>query len=85
MKDRVITAHVPINLAEEVDALAEELDRTRGWIVKDALEQYVELERKRRQLTHEALAEVDARRTVRHAAVEKWAAGLGKSARTTRR
>jgi predicted transcriptional regulator len=85
MKDRVITAHVPLDLAREVDQLAEQIDRTRGWIVKEALGRYVELERKRRLLTEEALADVDAGRTVEHASVERWAAGLKTARRRSRR
>ncbi|SEQ52325.1 ribbon-helix-helix domain-containing protein [Sphingobium sp. YR768] len=34
---RVITAHVPTDLADQVDALAARLDRSRGWIMKQAL------------------------------------------------
>jgi predicted transcriptional regulator len=38
---KVLTAHIPLELAEEVDALAERLDRSRAWIVKQALEAYI--------------------------------------------
>ena len=76
MADRVVTAHIPRELAEEVDDLASSLDRPRGWIVKEALSLYVELERKRHELTLEALAEVDAGRLIEHADIEKWAASL---------
>ena len=37
METRVLTAHVPIELANKVDELAERLERSRGWIVKQAL------------------------------------------------
>ncbi len=30
---RVITSHVPVPLADQVDALAERMERSRGWIV----------------------------------------------------
>jgi len=42
---RVITAHVPIDLARRVDELAERLQRSRGWIVKQALAAWVEAQR----------------------------------------
>ncbi len=74
MSDRVLTAHVPEALAREVDSLAEKLDRPRGWIVKDALSRYVEIERKRDELTREALDDVEAGRLVEHRDVEAWAA-----------
>lgn len=73
---RVVTAHIPHALAEEVDELSARLDRSRGWVLQEALEQYVELERRRRDLTKEALEDVRAGRVVAHAEIEAWAAGL---------
>jgi predicted transcriptional regulator len=74
---RVLTAHVPAALAAKVDNLAEQLDRSRGWVVKQALTAWVELEERRRQLTLEALADVDAGRGVPHEEVTAWARSLG--------
>ena len=34
MDTRVVTAHLPLDLAEKVDRKSEELDRPRGWIVR---------------------------------------------------
>lgn len=73
---RVLTAHVPVGLATQVDDLAARLDRSRGWIVKQALAAFVELEEHRHRLTLEGLADVDAGRVVDQAAVEAWAASL---------
>jgi predicted transcriptional regulator len=72
---RVITAHLPNKLADKLDGLAERLERPRGWIVKEAIAAYVAIEEKRHRLTLEALADVDAGRTLEHAEVEAWAAG----------
>ena len=85
MDTRVVTAHLPTDLAEKLDDLAERLDRPKGWIVKEAVASYVALEEKRRRLTLEALADVDAKRTVDHAEIEAWAEGLGKPKRSRRR
>lgn len=85
MDTRVVTAHLPTDLADKLDGLAERLDRPRGWIVKEALASYVALEEKRHRLTMEALADVDAGRTLEHAEVEAWARGLGRSDRSKRR
>ncbi|MGH8683612.1 MAG: CopG family ribbon-helix-helix protein [Burkholderiales bacterium] len=85
MDTRVVTAHLPTDLAEKLDDLAERLDRPKGWIVKEAVASYVALEEKRRRLTLEALADVDAKRTVDHAGIEAWAEGLGKPKRSRRR
>ena len=85
MDTRVVTAHLPTDLANKLDGLAERLDRPKGWIVKEALASYVAVEEKRHRLTMEALADVDAGRTLEHAEVEAWARGLGKSERSKRR
>jgi len=76
MNTKVITAHVPLPLADKVDELAERLERSRGWIVKQALSAWVEQEEERRQLTLEALADVDAGRVIDHQAVQAWARSL---------
>lgn len=77
MDTKVITAHVPLPLAEKVDELAARLERPRGWIVKQALSAWVDLEEERRRLTLEALADVDAGRVIDHQAVQAWAESLG--------
>ena len=85
MDSRVVTAHLPIDLADKLDGLAERLDRPKGWIVKEAIASYVALEEKRHRLTLEALADVDAGRTLDHAEVQLWVEGLGKAKRPRRR
>jgi len=79
MNTRVVTAHIPTELAEQIDQLAERLDRPKGWIVKQALISWVELEAKRYQLTLEGLADVDAGRLVDHASIDAWAKNLDQS------
>ena len=76
MNSRVVTAHIPLDLAEQVDMLAARLDRPKGWIVRQALTSWVELEAKRHQLTLEGLADVDSGRVVDHASVVAWAKNL---------
>jgi predicted transcriptional regulator len=73
---KVLTAHVPLALAEKVDVMAARLDRSRGWIVKQALTAWLAEEEERARLTHEALADVTHGRIVDHHAVEEWAASL---------
>ena len=85
MDSRVVTAHLPIDLADKLEGLAERLDRPTGWIVKEAIASYVALEEKRHRLTLEALADVDAGRTLDHAEIELWVEGLGKAKRPRRR
>jgi predicted transcriptional regulator len=85
MDTRVVTAHLPVDLAKKLDDLAERLDRPKGWIVKEAVASFVAIEEKRNRLTLEALADVDAKRTLDHIEVEAWAEGLGEPKRTRRR
>jgi predicted transcriptional regulator len=85
METRVVTSHLPADLAEKLDGLAERLDRPRGWIVKEAIASYVALEEERRRLTMEALADVKAGRTHDHADIETWARSLGTPKRKARR
>jgi predicted transcriptional regulator len=80
MSTRVVTAHIPTELAEQIDQLAARLDRPKGWIVKQALLSWVALEAKREQLTRDGLADVDAGRVVDHASIAVWAKSLDESA-----
>jgi len=73
---KVLTAHVPLSLAEKVDLMADRLDRSRGWIMKQALSAWVDQEEERERLTREALADVDAGRIIGHQAVQAWADSL---------
>jgi predicted transcriptional regulator len=81
MRNRVVTAHIPDELARKLDSLAERLERSRGWVVKEALEGYLALEEERHRETLAALAEVDAGTTVDHAEVRAWARGLAPARR----
>ncbi|HQU17409.1 MAG: CopG family transcriptional regulator [Chromatiales bacterium 21-64-14] len=76
MTTKVLTAHVPLQLVEKVDQLATRLERSRGWIIKQALSAWIEQEEERRRLTLEALADVDAGRVIDHQAVQAWAESL---------
>ena len=74
---RVLTAHVPVPLAEKVDQIAARLERSRGWIIKQALSAWIQQEEDRTRLTREALADVDAGHVIDHQAVQAWADSLG--------
>jgi predicted transcriptional regulator len=77
METKVLTAHVPLSLAEKVDELAARLERPRGWIVKQALAAWVDQEEERRRLTLEAFEDVNAGRLIDQSAVQAWADSLG--------
>lgn len=74
---KVLTAHVPRPLAEKVDQVAERMDRSRAWIMKQALSTWLEQEEERERLTKEALADVDAGHIIAHQDVHAWADSLG--------
>jgi predicted transcriptional regulator len=74
---KVLTAHVPLALAEKVEAMASRLERSRGWVMKQALAAWVDQEEERHRMTLEALEDVDAGRVIDHRAVQAWADSLG--------
>ena len=74
---RTLTAQVPVELAQEVDALAELIERPRQWIIKKALVQYLAREAETRRLIQEGLSDVDAGRLVPIEQVEAWADSIG--------
>ena len=64
IETKVLTAHIPLPLAEKVDQMAARLDRSRGWIMKQALSAWLSQEEERERLTREALrAALDQRRS----------------------
>jgi predicted transcriptional regulator len=76
VKTKVLTAHVPLQMAEKVDQMATRLERSRGWIMKQALAAWLDQEEERSRLTREALADVDAGRVIDHQTVQAWADSL---------
>ena len=71
-----MTANVPLPLAQKVDELAARFERSRGWIMKQALAAWVEQEEERSRLTREAMADVAAGRFLDHEAVLAWSSSL---------
>jgi predicted transcriptional regulator len=76
---KTLTAQVPLSLAEEVDALAAELERPRQWVMKKALTLYLASQRDRRKAIREGLDDVDGGRTVSMDAMDQWLASLDTS------
>lgn len=73
---KTLTAHIPLPLAEKVDQMAARLERSRGWIMKQALSAWIDQEEERSRMTREALADVDANLVIDHQAVQAWADSL---------
>ena len=66
---RVITARLPDDLADQMDEVADRIERTKSWIVREAVSQWLAEEERRHELTLEALKGVDDGRTIPHAEV----------------
>ncbi|OUR61433.1 CopG family transcriptional regulator [Colwellia sp. 39_35_sub15_T18] len=77
METKVITAHVPLPLANKVDSLANRLERSKAWIIKQALTAWVDQEEERHRLTLEAMVDVDNNDVIDHQSVQAWAESLG--------
>ncbi|HHQ4456597.1 TPA: CopG family ribbon-helix-helix protein [Aeromonas hydrophila] len=73
---KVLTAHIPLPMADKVDQMAARLERSRGWIMKQALSAWIAQEEDRDRLTQEALVDVDEGRVIDHQAVQAWADSL---------
>lgn len=63
---KVLTAHIPLPLADKVDQMASRLKRSRGWIMKQVLSAWIAQEDERDRLTQEALADVDTDCVINH-------------------
>ena len=73
---KVLTAHVPLQLADKVDQMATRLERSRAWVMKQALSTWIAQEEERDRLTQEALADVDAGSVIDHQAIQAWVDSL---------
>tara|TARA_R110002167_G_scaffold365860_2_gene591748 strand:+ start:75208 stop:75468 length:261 start_codon:yes stop_codon:yes gene_type:complete len=76
MKTKIITAHVPLPLADKVDSLAIRLERSKAWIMKQALAAWIDQEEERYRLTLEAMIDVDNHNVIDHQSVQAWAKSL---------
>jgi predicted transcriptional regulator len=56
--------------------MAVQLERSKNWIIKQALSHWLDQEEERSRLTRDALADVDAGRVIDHQAVQAWADSL---------
>ncbi|MBH0476500.1 ribbon-helix-helix protein, CopG family [Salmonella enterica] len=61
-----MSAQIPVELALAVENLAVELDRSKSWIIKEALLSMLAERERRHQSIQAGLADVDAGRVVSH-------------------
>ncbi len=76
---QTICAQIPIELAAAVENLANELDRSKSWIIKEALTNMLAERERRHQRIQAGLADVDAGRVVNHSDIVDFAKRLKKS------
>lgn len=75
---KVLTANVPLPLAEKVEQMASRLERSHGWVIERALSAWIAQEEERERLTHDSLADIDAGHVIDHQAMQAWADSLGR-------
>src|SRR6266571_9373237 len=63
---RVVTAKLPDDLVSRMDEIAERIDRSKSWIVRQAVTEWLAEEQRRYELTMDALKSVDEGRTLPH-------------------
>ena len=78
---RVITAKLPDHLVSEMDEVAERIERSKSWIVREAVSQWLSDERRRYELTLEGLKDVDEGRMIDHEDMKAWADQTKREAR----
>jgi len=76
METKILTAHVPLPLANKIDSLANRLERSKAWIIKQALAAWIDQEEERHRLTLEAMIDVDTSNVIDHQSVQAWAESL---------
>lgn len=84
----VTTIRLSEDLSRELDKLAEESQRSRSWLINQAVKEYVvrtHTDAERWQETLSALESVKAGRVVEGEEVDAWLAGWGKTAKSKSR
>ena len=76
---RVVTAKLPDGLVSQMDEIADRIDRSKSWIVRQAVTEWLAEEQRRYELTLEALKSVDEGRTLTQDEIEKHFADRRKS------
>jgi len=72
---RVVTVKLPDDLVSRLDEIAKRIDRSKSWIVRQALSEWLADEQQRYKLTLEGLRDIDAGATFTQEEVEQYMAG----------
>jgi predicted transcriptional regulator len=76
---RVVTTKLPDDLVTRLDEVASRIDRSKSWIVREAVNEWLAEEQRRYELTLEALSEVDEALTFSQEEIEKHFAARRKA------
>ena len=76
---RVVTAKLPDDLVSRMDEVAERIDRSKSWIVRQAVSEWLAEEQRRYELTLEALKSVDEGRTFSQEEIDRHFAARRKA------
>jgi predicted transcriptional regulator len=68
---RVVTAKLPDDLVSQLDVIARRIDRSKSWIMREAVAEWLAEEQRRYELTLEALKSVSEGRTFTQEEIEK--------------
>jgi predicted transcriptional regulator len=63
---RVVTALLPLDLVQRMDEVAHRMERSKSWIVKQAVIEWLAEEERRYELTLEAMRDIDEGRSLSH-------------------
>ena len=78
---RVVTAKLPDDLVDRMDQVADRIERSKSWIVREALSQWLAEEQRRYELTLEGLKDFEEGRVLSQDDMEQWAAKKKRDAR----
>jgi predicted transcriptional regulator len=82
---RVVTAKLPDDLVSQMDEVADRIDRSKSWIVRQAVSEWLAQEQRRYELTLEALKSVAEGRTFSQEEIEEHHAARRKARSRTAR
>jgi len=76
IQKQTISAEVPRSLVRKVDELAKDLDRSKSWIIREALTNLIHNYERRHQEILKGLSDVKEGRTISNAEMHEFVKGL---------
>lgn len=79
---RVVTAKLPDDLVSQMDEVADRMERSKSWIVREAVSQWLAEEKRRYELTLESIKDFEEGRMISQDELEGWVEQKKQAART---